>query len=59
MLWLVPAVEGFPRSQKFMLGDRIQSTALSVLEALIEATHSRSRDRQPRQDAIDVDAIGA
>ena len=46
MLWLVPAIEGLPRSQKFMLGDRIQSTALVVLEALIEATYSRSRERQ-------------
>ena len=46
LLWLVPTVEAFPRSQKFMLGDRIQSIALTVLEALIEATYSRSRDRQ-------------
>ena len=44
LVWLVPAVEGFPRSQKFMLGDRIQSTALDVLERLIEATYSRARD---------------
>jgi hypothetical protein len=43
MLWLVPAVERFPRAQKFLLGDRIQSTALDVLEALIEATYTRDR----------------
>jgi hypothetical protein len=34
LLWLVPAVEKFPRSQKFLLGDRIQAMALDVLEAL-------------------------
>ncbi|MEZ5776395.1 MAG: four helix bundle protein [Hyphomicrobiaceae bacterium] len=43
LLWLVPAVEKFPRSQKFLLGDRIQSTALDVLECLIEATYTRER----------------
>ncbi len=43
--WLIPAVEKFPRAQKFLLGDRIQSTALDVLEALIEATYTR--DRRP------------
>jgi hypothetical protein len=43
LLWLVPTVEKFPRSQKFLLGDRIQATALDVLEALIEATYSRDR----------------
>ena len=45
LLWLVPTVDAFPRSQKFLLGDRIQSTALDVLEALIEATYTRDRRR--------------
>jgi hypothetical protein len=43
MLWLVPTVEKFPRSQKFLLGDRIQSTALDGLERLIEATYTKGR----------------
>ena len=43
LLWLVPAVERFPRSQKFLLGDRIQRTALDVLESLIDATYTRQR----------------
>ena len=43
MLWLVPTVEKFPRSQKFLLGDRIQTTALDVVERLIEATYTRAR----------------
>jgi hypothetical protein len=43
ILWLVPTVERFPRSQKFLLGDRMQSTALDVLERLIEATYTRAR----------------
>ena len=43
LLWLVPAVERFPRSQKFLLGDRMQRTALDVLDSLIEATYTRQR----------------
>jgi len=43
LLWLVPTVEKFPRSQKFLLGDRIQSVALDVLECLVEATYTRDR----------------
>ena len=43
VLWLIPAVERFPRSHKFLLGDRIQSAALDVLERLIEATYTRRR----------------
>ncbi len=41
--WLVPTVEKFPRSQKFLLGDRMQTTALDILERLIEATYDRAR----------------
>jgi hypothetical protein len=41
--WLMQTVERFPRSQKFLLGDRIQTVALDVLEALIEATYTRDR----------------
>ena len=44
LLWLVPTLEGFPRRQKFLLGDRIQSTALDVLESLVEATYTRNRE---------------
>ena len=42
LLWLIPAVEKFPKSQKFLLGDRIQNLALAVQEDLIEATYSRN-----------------
>jgi phage tail protein X len=43
LLWLIPAVEKFPRTQKFLLGDRIQTAALDVLDALISATYTRDR----------------
>lgn len=39
--WLGPVVEGFARSHKFTLGERIFSGALDVLDRLIEATYSR------------------
>ena len=29
LMWLVRAIEKFPRTQKFLLGDRIQTTALA------------------------------
>ncbi|MGO9171505.1 MAG: four helix bundle protein [Rhodomicrobium sp.] len=43
LLWLIPTVERFPKSQKFLLGDRIQTIAVEVLEALVAATYSRDR----------------
>ena len=43
--WLLPRVERFPRSYKFTVGDRLQTTALDLCLALIEASHARSKDR--------------
>ena len=44
ILWLVPTLMRLPRSQKYLLGDRIQTIALDILEALIEATYTKHRD---------------
>ena len=57
LLWLVPTVEKFPRSQKFTLGDRIQSTALDVLERLIEATYTRSRAKTLQAANLGVEKL--
>ena len=47
-LWLIPTLERFPRRQKFLLGDRIQSTAVASLESLSEATFTRRLDEVGR-----------
>ena len=58
LLWLVPAVEKFPRRQKFLLGDRIQTTALDVLERLIEATiRARVGTRLPRRTWVSRNCV--
>jgi hypothetical protein len=44
LLWLVPTVDKFPRARKFTLGERIESTALDVQDALIAATYTRGRE---------------
>ena len=43
LVWLVPVVDAFPQRQKYLLGHRIENTALDTLEGLIEATYSRNR----------------
>jgi 23S rRNA-intervening sequence protein len=57
LLWLIPAVEKFPRSQKFLLGDRIQNAALDVLERLIEATYNRQRDAMLAQANTGIEKL--
>lgn len=44
VLWLIPTIEQFPRSQKFLLGDRMQTGALDVLEGLVDAAYTANRN---------------
>jgi hypothetical protein len=40
LLWLINHVGKFPRSHRFVLGDRIESRMLSVLESLVLAAYT-------------------
>src|SRR5450755_1521920 len=44
LTWLIPTNDTFPSAQKFVLGDRIETIALEVLDHLITATFTKSRD---------------
>ena len=57
LTWLIPTIERFPRSQKFLLGDRIQSTALDVLEALIDATYTKARNEHLARANLGIEKL--
>lgn len=57
LLWLIPTLEKFPRSQRFLLGDRIETTALDGLERLIEATYRRERRAMLHAANLDLEKL--
>ena len=57
LLRLVPTVERFPRSQKFLLRDRIQRTAPDVLECLLEVTYTRQRAHPLTQANLGIEKL--
>ena len=42
LLWIIPKLEKFPRSQKFLIADLIGTVLLVVLNLLIEMAKSRN-----------------
>ncbi len=50
LLWMIPKLEKFPRSQRFVLGDRIETLMLDILELLLDAASSKQK-RQPLRSA--------
>ena len=43
LLWIIPVLEKFPRTQKFMLGDRIEALMLDIMDLIISAVYSRDK----------------
>jgi hypothetical protein len=41
LFWIVPKLEKFPLSQKFLIADRIETVLLDVLDLLIESACSK------------------
>jgi hypothetical protein len=57
LAWLMPTIEKFPKSHKFTIGDRIETIALDVLEALIEATYTKERTQHLRQANLGIEKL--
>ena len=41
--WLIPQIDKFPRVRRFTLGERLETTLLEVLEAVVEAAYTRQK----------------
>lgn len=55
--WVLGAVEKFPKGQKFLLGDRIQSAAIELMMAVVEATYTRDRAALLRTAQINIEKL--
>ena len=47
--WLLERVENFPKSQRFVLGQRLVDGAMDVLELLVEAAYSAGEAKLNRK----------
>lgn len=43
LLYIIPQLNKFPRDQKFLLGDRIETLLLDFMEQMVEAYYSREK----------------
>ena len=57
LLWMIPKLEKFPRSQKFVLGDRIENLMLDILDLLIDAAYSRKKNELLRTANLKLEKL--
>lgn len=43
LLWIIPTLEKFPKSQRFLLGDRIENLLLDIMELIIQAVYTKNK----------------
>lgn len=53
--WLIPMTENFPRSQRFVVTQRLQQAALSFQELLVEANAQHGALRAEKLRAADAE----
>jgi len=53
--WLLPLAESFPRSQRFVITQRLQNAALNFQESIIEANSLRGASRVEKLRAADTE----
>ena len=57
VLWLYPTVSKFPKSQRFVLGQQIENTALDILRGIIRANASRSKLPLLYEISVELDTL--
>jgi four helix bundle protein len=57
ILWLHPAVNKFPKSQRFVLGQRIENKALDLVQSIIIANAAREKTPILAQASMELDEL--
>jgi four helix bundle protein len=57
ILWLYPAVNKFPKSQRFILGQQIENTILEILKGIIEANVECQKIVYLKKISVELDKL--
>lgn len=57
LIYLIPQISKFPRSERYLLGERLETTAFDVLEILLEACYAQNKLALLQQANIKLEKI--
>ena len=57
LLYLIPELSKYPRNQKFLLGDRIETLALDILDDFIVAYYSKQKLERLREANLKLERL--
>lgn len=57
LLWLHPIVNRFPKSQRFVLGQRIENKVLDIVHSIIQANAEHDKFTSLKQASLELDEL--
>ncbi len=57
ILWIYPAVNRFPKTQRFVLGQQVENTVLNLLKLIIQANAERNKLPYLKQLSVELDKL--
>ncbi len=57
LLWIIPQLEKFPKSQKYLLGDKIEASLLDVMDLIIQAAYTKNKTSILREANLKIEKL--
>ncbi len=57
LLWIIPQLEKFPKSQRYLLGDRIETRLLDIMELIIEAIYTKNKTALLKEANLKIEQL--
>ncbi len=57
ILWIYPAVNKFPKSQRFVLGQRIENKTLDLVQSIVIANSEREKTAALKKASVELDEL--
>ncbi len=57
LLWIIPLLEKFPKSQRFLLGDKIEGLLMDTMEEVIQAVYTRDKVSYLKSANINIEKL--
>ena len=57
LLWVIPQLEKFPKSQRFLLGERIETLLLDIMDLIIHAVYTRDKTSFLKEANLQIEKL--
>lgn len=57
LLWIIPVLEKYPKAQKFLLADRIETGLLDIQDLLLQAVYTKQKLQVLHQSNLRLEQI--